>query len=535
MKNLYTFLIAMLLASAAQAQAVEPVTVINYYGAFGLNPKLITAVNNALYFMGSPDTANNVLYKSDGTGAGTSVVKRVNNSITNITMAAFTSYNNKLVFYNSMPTALWSSDGTGAGTQPYAAVKVGTFGGGIKFVPFNGKLYFAGTDTTNLAAGDQLWVTDGTNAGTVLVKTVNSSGPGNIFNLIVANGKLYFGADDGVNTDQPWVSDGTGAGTTVLKIINPSGTSYASGFTAFNNKVYFTATDGVNGSQIWLTDGTQGGTNIVTHIDSTVGGFSPQGFTEYNGKLYFSGFDVIPNYQLYATDGTEAGTTLIKGDYSLVNGYRGFHPTYLTVYNASLYMCGFDSINGLQLWKTDGTVAGTVMVTNYPGLDPSSLTVLGNKLVFLGGDTVTQAAEVYVSDGTQGGSTCYYPAGVYGVDFTYFQGFVPFNGDLYFNASYYSPFDYQVERVVLSASTGINETGFPKPTIYPNPATNYLQINTSKRITTAQIIDLSGRIIMPPTSIMDNRIQISGLTPGLYLLQTKDEAGESYVSRFVKE
>ena len=51
----------------------------------------------------------------------------------------------------------------------------------------------------------------------------------------------------------------------------------------------------------------------------------------------------------------------------------GSSPSYLTVVGNTLYFRADDGINGRELWKSDGTVSGTVMVKDiYSGSDGSS-------------------------------------------------------------------------------------------------------------------------------------------------------------------
>ena len=59
---------------------------------------------------------------------------------------------------------------------------------------------------------------------------------------------------------------------------------------------------------------------------------------------------------------------------SLVSGVvshnnQGSSPSILGVVNGALYFSANDGIDGTQLWKTDGTAAGTAMVTDLPQTD----------------------------------------------------------------------------------------------------------------------------------------------------------------------
>ena len=541
MKHILTLLVVLFSYAAISAQAVEAVTALNYYGGDGFNPQEITVCNGSLFFYGTTnnDSFYNNLYISDGTGPGTSMVKRINTEY-GYTIGGLTALGNKLIFGDSYNYTgeLWSSDGTYTGTVPFAPVI-----NNKHFVELNNKLYFAGGDTTgqNLSNyKDQLWVTDGTAGGTSLVKTINPSGAAKISKIYAWNGKIYFLATDGVNGTQLWTSDGTPSGTVLLKMINgPTVPTNISAYTPFNNKLYFGVNDSLDNIDLWASDGTTGGTNHITHYNYGLPGLNPENFMVFNNKLYFSGADSTGFHQLWATDGTAAGTGIIYAERDLFQ-YTGFSPNYMTGYNGSLYMQGNDSIHGTQLWKSDGTVAGTQIVTTYPyGFGARLITPLGNKLVFISYDTLQIGGSgdmggICVSDGTAAGSLIYDLPGEYNPDFRYCNGFVPFGNALYYNASYFTTLDYQVDRVVLS-TTGVDAVSTDHFAIYPNPTRDYMQIRTDLHISSIEISDLSGRVVLSVASIADNKIGTSGLSSGLYIIKATDGNGNIYTSKFVKE
>lgn len=164
------------------------------------------------------------------------------------------------------------------------------------------------------------------------------------------------------------------AGTTLLKDINSgANSSYPYGFTEFNGKLYFRADDGTNGSELWVTDGTVVGTSLFKDINPGVGSSSPYGFTEFNGKLYFKADDGANGYELWVTDGTVAGTTLLK---DINPGANASFPTtlqyqakrgraYLSGNFDKLILIAYDDIHGQELWSSDGTSAGTVMLMDF--------------------------------------------------------------------------------------------------------------------------------------------------------------------------
>ncbi|MEO8413445.1 MAG: ELWxxDGT repeat protein, partial [Ginsengibacter sp.] len=105
---------------------------------------------NKIYFTASDDTHGAELFSSDGTAGGTQIVKDMSPGMEASVPQKSVIYNGDLYFscYNGAATGLWKSDGTTAGTT---LIKQG--GGGdpflrdTRFAPvFNGLLYFTVND-----------------------------------------------------------------------------------------------------------------------------------------------------------------------------------------------------------------------------------------------------------------------------------------------------------------------------------------------------------------------------------------------------
>jgi len=142
---------------------------------------------------------------------------------------------------------LWKSDGTTAGTVLVKRISPGGFGSNpSKLVNVNGTLFFA---TYHDVHGWELWKSDGTAAGTVLVKDIlPDMNVSDLFELANVNGTLLFWADLGTL----WMSDGTEAGTVPVKSLVPFAASHLSShLTSANGALFFTADDGVHGVQLW--------------------------------------------------------------------------------------------------------------------------------------------------------------------------------------------------------------------------------------------------------------------------------------------
>ena len=163
-----------------------------------------------------------------------------------------------------------------------------------------------------------------------------SSSPNFLTNF---NGTLFFSAIDRTTGDELWKSDGTEAGTVQIKEINPGvGDSLPSILTVVNDTLFFTANDDANGFELWKSDGTEAGTVLV--IDIWPGMFgpipassAPANLTDVSGTLFFQCNDGSHGDELWKSDGTEAGTVLVK---DIDPGASGSFPSNLTDVDLSL-------------------------------------------------------------------------------------------------------------------------------------------------------------------------------------------------------
>jgi len=90
---------------------------------------------------------------------------------------------------------------------------------------------------------------------------------------------------------------------------------------------------------------------------------------DVNGTLYFAADDGVTGSELWRSDGTEAGTLRVK---DVRPGADGSSPASLVDVSGTLYFAADDGVNGGELWKSDGTEAGTVRVKETSSRAPAA-------------------------------------------------------------------------------------------------------------------------------------------------------------------
>ncbi|AFY58026.1 hypothetical protein Riv7116_5658 [Rivularia sp. PCC 7116] len=309
-------------------------------------------------------------------------------------------------------TNLVISDGTSAGTSVIKTFNPGETANIIsEIVNVNGTLFFAAAKSSDVSESrgvvNQLWKSDGTTAGTTFIKKLGLSDADSnipiVKNLTNINGTLFFSGEATKETINPeselsvpistgaelFKSNGTESGTNIVKDINPEAGSNPDKITDVNGIAFFTADDGTNGTELWKSDGTQSGTVLVKDITPGSQGSEFDNLTNVNGNLFFTVNDSNNGVELWKSDGTESGTSLVK---DINRGGNSSNPDNLTVFQDILYFTADDGINGVELWKSDGTESGTVLVGDInPGAassNPEELTVVDGELYFSADDGV---------------------------------------------------------------------------------------------------------------------------------------------------
>jgi ELWxxDGT repeat protein len=323
---------------------------------------------------------------------------------------------------------LWRSDGTAAGTFMVKDINTADAQSSApsELTNVNGILFFRASDGTN---GFELWKSDGTPSGTVMVRDINDPGDSDPSGLVNAGGTLFFAANDGSDTGEHgfelWrsVPPYDSASTTMVEDIRTGAASSLStnpGRTAVGGTVYFEANDGTSGTEPWKSDGTPGNTDILKNIADAGEDSDPGEFTPVGPLVYFrAGTSSEPegedNVELWKTDGTELNTEMVEDINTTVPGASS-NPEDLAVFNGKLLFAADDgpeasgSTRNTEPWISDGTPGGTAQIANLnPGTEsstPEEFTELSGSAYFSADDgAAAHGSELFRTDGTGPGTT----------------------------------------------------------------------------------------------------------------------------------
>jgi ELWxxDGT repeat protein len=363
---------------------------------------------------------------------------------------------------------LWRSDGTQAGTALVKDINPGEASSGIGYgyqsgsqsfaapFVFSSVAYFSADDGVH---GQALWRSDGTTVGTYMVRDLDPNGIGGGGSILagspsspaaffVADQTLFFVLRAG-STGQPqlWRTDGTANGTQLLSdiAIPATGDGYYAPPGSFRavlgNVVYFCKDNGTQ-HELWKSDGTANGTVRVAsdplfdqveligaqdkiflfdRANNRISKFVPgaarpqfvsdiamplvstptyHDLTSIGGRLLFDATYRPISYgqsgaeELWVSDGTAAGTKPLLSAKLIDGNYYDRFGQFVQFNQATYFRVDVD------LWRTDGTPAGTKLVKQRAIADSDDPVNVAGVLYFT--NSITQS--LWTSDGSTGGT-----------------------------------------------------------------------------------------------------------------------------------
>ena len=345
---------------------------------------------NRIIYRGGRGTANDGIWVSDGTQAGTiPMLTTANGFLDNffVTSSGMTIFQSSL---GSVGRELVTSDGTAAGTRVVKDIARNINSSTPRrLTEYNGQLFFSATDS----AGRELWATDGTVPAQLL--DIHATGSSSPEQLTSALGMLFFSADDGSTGRELWKSDGTSGGTErVADIDSGANGSFPYELTDAGSSLFFVAQTDASGSELFVTDGTEVGTRLVKEIAPGSDSSDPFNLTVLGGDVLFGVYTDADGYELWKSDGTEVGTVPLTNLPSTQEMYEVFG-----AFAGNVYFSVYDDVaEEVTLWRSDGTPGGTAMFMDVEVGSGDSFIPLGGIVIF-GADEKTWA-----TDGTVAGT-----------------------------------------------------------------------------------------------------------------------------------
>ena len=125
-------------------------------------------------------------------------------------------------------------------------------------------------------------------------------------------------------------------------------------------------------------------------------------FAVYKNNIYYQANDGIHGIELWKSNGTATGTVMVK---DIATGNASSSPSDITAYNSKIYFSA-NAQSGSTLYQSDGTAAGTTLVYSSDGrkiIQPHGFTIVNGKLYFTAFGN-QQNSQLWLTDGTQAGT-----------------------------------------------------------------------------------------------------------------------------------
>jgi len=365
-----------------------------------------------LYFMAKGENNYFQLYKSDGTSEGTFEFKTINPEGNAAYFLDGVILDDGLYFKandGDHGVELWKTDGTEGGTKIVKDIWEGSESGlsaptlgKNDLVNFDGRIFMVADDNEH---GKELWQSDGTEEGTQMFRDLSPGSEGTWHQYFFkTNNQLFFSASIAYSSD--WYLYKIGVNDAephkIDNAVVPNTSAINFGVVSYGDRTYFPSETEKYGVELFELANNSNESKLFLDLNSGYGGM-PIGFSNMNGNLYFFGAN-----HLYVTNGSQNNLREIKSvqetHYQGQAGKIEFERL-----QDELFFVGYSEDYGIELWKTDGTDAGTSVVKDInPGRDASmydnytgdNFIATANKMYFPADDGV-HGMELWITSGTE--------------------------------------------------------------------------------------------------------------------------------------
>lgn len=512
---------------------------VNHFGGTPfVNP--IELNGKVIFFGGDYSSGSYEPTISDGTTSGTKIIKDLNpggfGSTHSSDNPAFFKNGNKLFFRCSNEIATNEpcvTDGTETGTKLIKKLSIynnGSLATDPYFMHLNdNEVLFAADGNNNNSTGDyNLWKTDGTEVGTVFVHSVYPS-KGTYDHKISSakiNSYVYFTGQTDLN-DNPsiWKTDGSTIGTQFVKSFPiPTNNYYyfPKIIAQYNNKLFIIASHWSASSILYMYD-----TNTDTLIQLRVFSSISPNFHTNNNNLYFIADNKLLTVNLITNQIFESSYNTGMSNYvsfKQCNDNLFVHLSDVNMYNSSLFL--INNQNSQQVILPDGAITASTCINEKLLYVSRTTTSLVQKVIKItDGNNFTN---INLLQNNQSIDFINYPlnnvSDVFKAgNYIYFHLFIPqlnYDGSELYSISNLNQFLNSKEENI-SYQNNQNTIN-----IYPNPTSDYININSNKKITLKNIYlyDISGKEILIKTPT-HNRIDLSNLPSGVYIIKIMTDIG----------
>jgi large repetitive protein len=395
-----------------------------------------------------------------------------------------------------------------------------------EIIPYKNKMFLVVKTSTSVSlpinsSRADLWISDGTETGTFLLDEIYQSDRFVNYSLRLFKDNLFFWTSNGLTQ-----TDGTLEGTHLVKDIFPSA---GKAMAEMNGHLFFVCDD----EELWRTDGTGANTFRVKDINPYEA--NANYLTVVKSTLFFVAEDGVNGQELWKTDGTEAGTTMIKDISSENNQYtilEPIAPKQLTNINDTLYFSANDGVHGYELWKSDGTSEGTMLVKDLmPGVkssSPRNIIGINDKIVFLG-NQFDDAQHFYDESYIGYGDSKIWElntgeARVIAGDYLFADNLMAIDTTVFFTAT--GPAGRELWAYHTLGPVTQVEGDLERLHAYPNPTDRFITISfpEMRKYLGYNVVDMLGRVVLRGSSETNGRLNVdlSSLASGSYLLRFTD-------------